>query len=878
MLLRLADTGGEHAVVRRRASREEVESVGGAVAPSVLDILAERRLVTVSEETVEVAHEALLTHWPRLRQWLAEDFAGRELRAHLTPAAAGWARSGDEGELYRGTRLAVALEWLGEHEAELTQSEKDFLQASRDAAAWEELQSRRTVRRLRQTLAAAAVALVVAIAGFVVAVVQQRRADAAAAAADARRLAAQALVERDLGSALLFGVAATRLYDTPETRANLLATLNRAPALLRTDTLTDGDQYQGLALSPGGLTLALSSARGRIQLYDAESLQLKGTLTYPGRYVARELDFTRDGRRLVTFADLVPVGDHGVVEWDLASGDPVGEPFGPRSTSAGDVLPDGDSVVVLDAEAATAEVWSLSRRERLRVLPGAGAVTSLSTGSEQRSVVLGHENGTTIVDVATWTPHTYTGIAGGGALSPDGRTLLAREGPDVALWDIASQTRLGVARRHTAGVIDLVWGRDGKTFVSTSDDRSVIAWDSRTLRPVEVFSGAPGRQMQAGYSGDGRTLFSAGQDGGVYLWDLTRTRRWQTQLDPAGPYVGDNLDPANAMAAFDIPRNRAVVAEGQYAYLVDLAIGKPAGPPIDLGSPLHQWPELSADGGRMAIGLANGRGRVWDTGTRRLLLDVLVADPSGDQIWSYVHAGLSGDGKTVAFAAHHDPPTNRTEITFYDVETGIQLADTWRIDGAAGNRLAASSDGAYFVATTSAGFAAVWSLREHREVARLQLPEEGSAMLARFSRDGRYLAIGSGIGRPALWRTDGWRFLWQAEVGHNGYDVALSFSPDGSVLASSGTDSKIFLYDVASGNLLGGAFGPDRNSWLYAEYRADRKELVGYFDDGSMVRWDLDPKSQIRTACKIAGRDMTKREWDRLLPGRPFQSVCPGTT
>ena len=50
MLLRLADTGGEHAVVRRRATRDEVESVGGAVAPSVLDILAERRLVTVSDD------------------------------------------------------------------------------------------------------------------------------------------------------------------------------------------------------------------------------------------------------------------------------------------------------------------------------------------------------------------------------------------------------------------------------------------------------------------------------------------------------------------------------------------------------------------------------------------------------------------------------------------------------------------------------------------------------------------------------------------------------------------------------------------------------------------------------------------------------------
>ena len=119
-------------------------------------------------------------------------------------------------------------------------------------------------------------------------------------------------------------------------------------------------------------------------------------------------------------------------------------------------------------------------------------------------------------------------------------------------------------------------------------------------------------------------------------------------------------------------------------------------------------------------------------------------------------------------------------------------------------------------------------------MARLQLPEEGSATVARFSRDGRYLAVGSGAGRAGLWRVEGWKFLWQADVGHNGYDVALSFSPDGSVLASSGTDSKIFMYDVATGGLLGGAFGPDRNSWLYAEYRADRNEVSG---TSTTARW-----------------------------------------
>ena len=305
-----------------------------------------------------------------------------------------------------------------------------------------------------------------------------------------------------------------------------------------------------------------------------------------------------------------------------------------------------------------------------------------------------------------------------------------------------------------------------------------------------------------------------------------------------------------------------------------MTTGKPIGAPMHLGASLHQWPDLSADGSRMAIGLADGRGRVWDVASRRLLLDVQVAKPDDRAVWSYVNAGLSGDGRTVAFAAYQLPPVNRTEISFYDVASGQRVGAIWQLEAAA-NRFGASPDGRYLVATTAAGFAAVWDLRENREVARLQQPARGSAMLARFSRDGRYLAVGNGIGRPTLWRASDWSLAWQAQTGHNGYDVAVSFSPDGSVLASSGSDSKIFLYDVASGDLLGEAFGPNRNSWLYAEFLADRREIVGYFDDGSMSRWDVDPESQIRTACQIAGRELTRAEWARLLPGRPYQPICP---
>ena len=274
----------------------------------------------------------------------------------------------------------------------------------------------------------------------------------------------------------------------------------------------------------------------------------------------------------------------------------------------------------------------------------------------------------------------------------------------------------------------------------------------------------------------------------------------------------------------------------------------------------------------MAIGLANGRGRVWDIGTRRLLLDVLVADPAGDQIWYYVHAGISGDGRTVAFAAFHYPPVNRTEITFYDVDTGIQLAETWRVEGAASNRIGASPDGAYLVATTTAG------LRRGVEPARAPRGRPADSCPRRAARRWPGSAATGGTWPSAA--ASAGRGLWQVErlVVH----VAGRRRPQrvrrrAELLArrqrcwparvptqrSSCTTWAPVVCSVS-------AFGPDRNSWLYAEYRADRNEMIGYFDDGSMVRWDVDPKSQVRTACKIAGRDMT-----RARVGPPAARAAP---
>ena len=230
-MLRLA-SGEDGTLARRRVPLGELERVSGA--GPVLAELTDARLLTVSDGEVELSHEALLREWPRYRAWLEEDRIGRRVHAHLTAAASDWdARGRDVADLYRGARLAAALEWRAGHEQELNQTERAFLDASRAAAG-------RAQRRLRMVLAAVASLLAVAVVGGVVALDQRGSARNEARVAEAQRLGVQALSEPRLDRSLLLARQGVALDDSPATRSYLLEALLRSPAAIRRDAMARG--------------------------------------------------------------------------------------------------------------------------------------------------------------------------------------------------------------------------------------------------------------------------------------------------------------------------------------------------------------------------------------------------------------------------------------------------------------------------------------------------------------------------------------------------------------------------------------------------------------------------------------------------------------
>ena len=164
VLLRLAGPGPGDTVVRRRVPLAEFDTANNERVATVIRVLTDARLLTASEGTLEVAHEALLREWPRLQEWLDEDRAGQVLHAHLIEAAKEWDDTArDTGELYRGARLTSAIDWTTDHNLELNELERSFLSASREVSERESDRQRRTNRRLRMLLSGVAVLLVVSL-------------------------------------------------------------------------------------------------------------------------------------------------------------------------------------------------------------------------------------------------------------------------------------------------------------------------------------------------------------------------------------------------------------------------------------------------------------------------------------------------------------------------------------------------------------------------------------------------------------------------------------------------------------------------------------------------------------------------------------------
>ena len=95
------------------------------------------------------------------------------------------------------------------------------------------------------------------------------------------------------------------------------------------------------------------------------------------------------------------------------------------------------------------------------------------------------------------------------------------------------------------------------------------------------------------------------------------------------------------------------------------------------------------------------------------------------------------------------------------------------------------------------------------------------------------------------------------------------------MLATSGGDGTVILWDVASRRALGTLPGP--LSHATARFTPDGRHLFVLRDSGAAERWEVDPDAWSRHACRVASRDLTRAEWDEFVPDQDYRPVCGGS-
>jgi len=158
LFIRLVQPVTESINTRRTVKRSELGEELWWLTPK----LANARLIVTGQdengdETVELAHEALITNWQRFGEWIQEDWEFLAWQERLRANLRQWQnRDNNVGFLLRDAPLVVGKEWLLQRRADLSEPEISFIEASISAEAKRQADEKsRRQRELEQAQALA---------------------------------------------------------------------------------------------------------------------------------------------------------------------------------------------------------------------------------------------------------------------------------------------------------------------------------------------------------------------------------------------------------------------------------------------------------------------------------------------------------------------------------------------------------------------------------------------------------------------------------------------------------------------------------------------------------------------------------------------------
>nr|WP_269813388.1 BTAD domain-containing putative transcriptional regulator [Ornithinimicrobium sediminis] len=832
VLLRgVAPGGRDREDTRRPIHRHDlVSAIGPASLDAVLEHLVSHRLLqarTSGEQVVyELAHEALITEWPRLNGWVSQKRQHLATARAIETAAQRWLDSGqDHGWLLTGQALAEARTMraavdAGDLDLALSQAEAELVAASEAEAAVEA-----AARRVERGLAASRLHLVedpelalllgLGMLRDVVDLAPERTADLAALLRGG--IHRQRLVRRMEGRGALLAVSADgtlmALADPPGATAR-----PDGPVEIRIHRMADeeclarlpghvGDLLPRAAFSPDGARLVSGDGHGRIRIWCATTGRLEAE--WPGP----------DGP--VGGVD-VAAGTGYIATWAAIGHDRQLVVFDPEGRHLHEMAADGRAAFEED----------LPRPGRLVAFNPAGDRLLAAVGDVARRLDL--------IDVATWERVVSTNrpTSSGSTLNlyrevtslewhPDGSHVAVSLGPTTQILD--GETLQVLRSAHSDTRASVAWSPEGGRVITAG--RSVSFLDRRDPDP-ELDTPAPPVRIRPTHPSP----------------DRLRVRRVPgTDLVVLGAEGSGDLD------------------------LHDVSVAGPA-EVANLAPMLGQGVAWSPDGCHLAFGRGGGELAIVDSSTWAEVTRYTAH--THDHAWPRLDGPIawSPDGSFLASTANDGTLAMRDLARGTTTTVAVGGASNW--PGTVG-----ITPDSRHIAAVATGRAVV-ARRDGTVVASLDVPTGGLG-IPRLSADGTQLAIPNrgrqGRAVSATWTTHLWR--WGSDepprtLGPPGsrFGECLSFHPDGQTVAFASDDPIVWIVDAHTGAVLRELAGHALPIQDVMHHPSGRMLASSSWDRTVRV-WDLATGSEVAMIASLTGPPSILA----FHPTRPWLAVADWT-
>jgi len=839
----------------------------------VLDELIDSRLVTADRNTCFLTHEAIITAWPRLQDWLTDDRTGLRLHQELRRSAGLWRRlPTDRTLLWGGSRLEEVEAWSTRHPSALSALDRRFLRASR---SYRQAQARTTRRRKRtvRIIATVLTGLLVSVTALaLVSVHETRSAQTARDSVTSSYLAdeAERLLSTNGPLAALLALQAHRL--DPGTRTDdLLERLSRTP--LDVDLSSASAGTYALAVQPDAAVIATGDMNGIVRFWNPVTGTALGgiTTTFP---TVESLSYNADGTVLTVG------GGQGTqpLLWSTVTNTPI------RSVDQGNLE---YAMVAFSPSADVLAIGTYGRAilvdgesgELIRTLPveETSARSEVTFSPDGRRIAVGHEHQIDIFDVSTGasvvTIHSEQPLTEQApSFSPDGALVAAASSQDaqVIIWNTHSGK---VYRRLPFSTGMTPWAA---TF--SPDGATLAVPTSNSITQVDYRSGETARVLYcdglelnwlAAFSPDGRFLVSGGDVPRV--WENTTVGRIiripSTEQDP---------DAQSPLLAADLG-TLVLSRTGKQNLIVDLTSPAPARSARMSGAVVTTDLSVRSPDGRFLAVLDQRSGT-----THITVFDVRTAAQVSD--FDLAGTDLKADYLTFDATGQYllSPIPHKSAFEVVDTTTGRQVRrvsvsaamDSWK-------RAALAPDDRTLAVLQNNGTIQIWTIPSLsspltvRDTARLAATlhgVEGAVADLVFSPDGAGIAAAGYGGDITLWNlTD--ENPAQVMSGSTEPVESVAFSPDGHLLAAASWDDALRLWNAETGAELG-SYGWDFTNFPEDVFIDASGTTVGTDSSSEALLWNIAPERS--GLCDRIGRDLTRTEWDTYIGGE-YRQTCPST-